>query len=253
VVLEIKMSKYQSIEPVPTAKKIIVFVVVVALVFGLISGLVGAYIFAQPGPQGVQGIQGIQGPQGEQGIQGPQGIQGETGPQGIQGDIGPQGEQGIQGPQGEQGIQGPQGIQGEPGLDGSNSIIQIVQNKNVTTASLVAYTPDQWHNISIFDNSMRSTINVQDGSRICAEFLSTVSISSGGSISLKIVVDNQFTSTICNAGLEPAWLWTFPVQLKILTDALPAGDHTIEVQFLRNTGIQVLLERALFVTEMISP
>ena len=225
------MSRTQSVTSISTAKKVTVLVVVVALVFGLISGLVGAYIFAKPASQGLQGEQGIQ---GEMGIQGPQGVQG------IQGETGPQGEQGVQ------------GIQGETGLNGNNSIIQIIQNQNLTTANLVAYTSSQWHNISVFDSSMRLTINVQDGSRICAEFLSSVTISSSGVILLKIVVDNQFSSIVYNAGIQPAVTLTLPIQMKILTGSLPAGEHTIEVQFLQNTGNQVLMERALYATEIAS-
>ncbi len=70
---------------------------------------------------------------------------------------------------------------------------------------------------------------------------------------MKIVVDNQINSITYSAGIQPAIALTFPVQMKILTDALPAGEHTIEVQFLRNTGNQVLLERSLYVTEMTAP
>ncbi len=191
-----------SIDSVPTDKKVTALVVIVALISGLTSGLVGAYIFARPGSQG---------------------------------------------------LQGEQGIQGEPGLNGTNSVIQIVQVQNVTTASLVAYTSNQWHNISDFDSSMRLRINIQDGSRILAEFLSSVTISSSGTISLKIIVDNQFSSIVYNAGIQPAVTLTFPIQLKILTDALSAGEHTIEVQFLRNTGTQTLLERALSAMEIASP
>ena len=204
----------QSIDPVPKARKITALVVVAAIVFGLISGLVGAYIFAKPGPQGIQG------------------------------------EQGTQGLQGVQGVTGPQGIQGEPGLDGSDSITQVIQSQNVTTISLVSFTASQWSNMSVLDDSMRLTINVQDGSRICAEFLSSVTLSSSGTISLKIVVDNQFTSIVYNAGIQPAVTLTLPIQVKILTDALPAGEHIVEVQFLRNDGTQVLTERLLYVTEM---
>ncbi|UCB61500.1 MAG: collagen-like protein, partial [Candidatus Bathyarchaeota archaeon] len=140
----IKMSSSSNLTP--KTKRIMLFAVVVALIFALVSGFVGAYLFAKPGPQGLQGEQGIQG---------------VTGPQGDQG------EQGIQGDQGEQ------GIQGEPGLNGTNSIIQVIQSQNVTSASLDAYNLTQWYNMSVFDSSMTLTIDIQSGSRIYAEFLST--------------------------------------------------------------------------------
>jgi len=147
---------------------------------------------------------------------------------------------------------GSQGIQGEPGLSGSDSIIQVVKSQNLTTTSLVAYPSGQWHNMSLFDSSTRLTINVQNGSQISVRFLSSATISSSGTISLKIVVDNQYSSIVYNAGIQPAVTLTLPIQVEILTDALPAGEHTIEVQLLRNTGTQVLLERTLFVSEMTS-
>ena len=196
------------------AEKVTAIVVILALAFGLVSGLVGSFVFANPGAQGEQGIQGIQG---------------EVGPQGIQGEVGP---------------------------SGSNAVIQIIQGQNVTPADLRVYALDQWYNLSAVDGSMRMTINLQSESRICAEFLSSVSLSSGGAVSLRVVVDNQFNSTICNAGISgfsANWLdLTLPVQVKILTDALSIGEHTIEVQFLRSAGAPVILERAIYVTEIAS-
>jgi len=160
----------QSIFPAPTIKKVTALVIVVALISGLISGLVGAYIFAKPGPQGLQGGQGIQGLKGDTGVQG---------------------------------VPGGQGLQGESGLNGSNSIIQIIQSQNVTPASLVSFTAGGWNNMSVFDSLMELTVNVQDGSRLCARFLSSVTLSSSGTISLKIVVDNQFSSIVYVAGFNP--------------------------------------------------
>lgn len=160
-----------------------------------------------------------------------------------------------QGPQGVQGEQGVQGIQGQPGLKGSNSVIQIIQSQNATTADLSAFASGQWYNLSVLDSSMRLTINIQGQSRICAEFLSSVTVPSEGNIMFKIVVDNQFNSTVCTAGIinVPALTMTFPVQTEILTTALPAGEHTIEVQFLQAIGASLLLERSLYATELTSP
>ena len=210
----------------PNSKKLAGAVIIVSLIIGLLGGLVSAYAFGKPGPQGIQGIPG------------------EMGLQGIQG------EQGLPGPQGTQGPQGITGEQGQPGLNGSKSIIQIVQGQNLTSQSLAGYTSGQWHNVSDFDSSMMLVTSVQEGSRICVEFLSSVTVSSSGTISLKIVVDNQLSSISCNAGISTGSTSTFPIQLKLLTAPLSAGEHTIEVQFLRNSGSQILTERALFLTEM---
>lgn len=194
-------------------KKGVLLAVIVAIIAGLLGGLLGGYLFARTVPQGEQGDQGIQG------------------------------------------VKGDQGAQGLSGLNGSNSVIQIIQSQNVTSASLGTYNLSQWYNMSVFDSSMRLTINVQDQSRISAEFLSSVSIPSQGIISLMIVVDNQFNGTVFNVGIAnvPALTITFPIQAKILTNALPAGEHTIEVQFLRNDGTPLLMERSFYVSELASP
>jgi len=247
------------------AKKVVLLVVVFALILGLIGGLAGGFIFAKPGPQGLQGIQGEQGLQGIQGIQGlagPQGPKGDTGATGVTGatgatgTTGPQGIQGFQGPVGSQGIpgyNGSQGIQGEPGLNGTNSIQQVLQSQNVTAASLGTYNAARWYNMSEFDSSMRLTINVNDQSRILAEFATSV-YQSNAAIRFRIVVDNQYVSTTCYAGLGTSTPTQYmPVQVKILTGALSAGQHTIDVQFYRVSGLPTLMDRSLFVTELSPP
>lgn len=65
--------KYQMTEP---KRKAILLPVVIAIIVGLISGLVGAYLFAIPGPQGPQGNQGVQGLTGETGPTGEPGLNG---------------------------------------------------------------------------------------------------------------------------------------------------------------------------------
>jgi hypothetical protein len=204
------------------SRKVVVLITVVALICGLISGLVNAFIFAKPGPQGIQGEQGIGGEQGLQGIQGPV---------------------------------GPQGTQGEPGLSGSDSVIQIIQSQNVTTADLGAFTLNEWHNMSVIDSSMRLTIDVQSLSRICAEFITTASFTNS-EVWVRIVVDNQYNSTVCYVGcfeVPSSPTLHLPIQVKILTDELSAGTHTIDVQFYRFNGLPTLLDRSLYVTELAAP
>jgi hypothetical protein len=210
------MPKFYVADQGSPINKALLLTIVVALIIGLISGIAGAYVIAKPGPQG---------PQGEQGLQG------ETGAQGSPG------------------IQGPQGI---PGVNGSNALIKVISRHNVTTASLDPYTVGQWLNMSIFDSATSVSINVQDGSRICAEFLSSVELSTVGAISLRIVIDNQFNSTAVSTEIlsGPTVTLVVPIHVKILTDALPAGEHTIEIQFLRDAGAPILRERSIFVTEI---
>lgn len=225
----IKMSSFSN--PTPNTKRTTLIAVVVALIFGLVSGLVGAYMFAKTGPQGLQGEQG------DQGVIGPQGEKGDQGDQGLQG---------IQGDRGEQ------GIQGEPGLNGTNSIIQVIQSQNVTPASLGTYSLTQWFNMSVFDSSMTLTIDIQSGSRICAEFLSSATFTNS-EVWLRIVVDNQYNSTVCYIGcfeVPSSPTLHLPIQVRILTDPLPAGTHTVDVQFYRFNGSPTLLDRSLYVAEL---
>ena len=279
----IKMTNATGKKAAPTnVTKGVRILIVMALVAGLLGGLMGGLLFATPGPQGIQGEQGPQGIQGETGPQGPQGEQGERGLQGVQGIIGPrglQGEQGLQGvtgatgttgetgpqgpqgeigPQGEQGIQGEPGIQGEtgpqgqPGQDGTNTIQQAITNQNATAAIIGAdYSRSLWYDISTFDSSMSMTINVNEQSRILAEFVTSVYLSNAGA-NFRIVVDHQYFSTVCYASSNPPM--TLPVQVKILTDALSAGQHIIEVQFYRaSDNYPLLMDRFLMVTELPPP
>ncbi|UCG37039.1 MAG: hypothetical protein JSV64_01835, partial [Candidatus Bathyarchaeota archaeon] len=150
------------------------------------------------------------------------------------------------------GDQGLQGIQGDPGLNGTNSVIQVIQSQNVTAADLGTYNLTQWYNMSVFDSSMTLTIDIQSESRICAEFLSTATFTNS-EVWLRIAVDNQHTSTICYIGcfeVPSSPTLHLPIQVKILTDKLSAGTHTVDVQFYRFNGSPTLLDRSLYVTEL---
>jgi Collagen triple helix repeat (20 copies) len=281
-----KMTNATGKKATPTnVTKGVRILIIMALVAGLLGGLMGGLLFATPGPQGIQGEQGprgiqgetgpqgLQGEQGEQGERGLQGVQGtigprglqgeqglqgvigeagatgETGPQGPQGEIGPQGEQGVQG---EQGIQGEQGPQGEPGQDGTDSVQQAITNQNETAAIIgAAYSRSIWYDMSAFDSSMSMTINVNEQSRILAEFATSVYLSNAGA-NFRIVVDHQYFSTVCYTSSNPPM--TLPVQVKILTGALSAGQHIIEVQFYRaSDNYPLLMDRFLMVTELPPP
>jgi hypothetical protein len=226
--------KHQQAE---LTKKGILLIVVVVLIFSLIGGLLSAFIFIKPGPQGIQGEQGEQGP---------------IGPQGIQGEQGSAGPQGIQGIQGEQGPTGPQGIQGEQGL---NSVIQTIQSQNGTSNSLAAFNTTVWYNMSDFDSSMRITIDIQNQSKIYAKFSSSNSFGALNSLSLRIMVDNQFNSTVSmtRIGSPATQTWILPCYLELLTDPLSAGQHTIEIQFMIDAAPTAILGRTLTIMELASP
>jgi len=210
--------------------KAVTVVVVIALIAGLIGGVLSAPFFAQPGPEG------------------PQGLQGSEGPQGIQG---PQGETGLTGATGPEGPTGPQGIQGEPGLD---SIMQIVQKHNETNQDLGTYTLYQWYNMSIFDSSIRVTIDVQNQSKLYAKFSCSNSLGAETAVWIRVVIDNQLSSNVCiiRIGSPATANWYFPAYAELLTDPLSAGQHVVEVQFLRDDGTPMLLGRTLTVMEISS-
>jgi len=161
------------------------------------------------------------------------------------------GPQGEQGPQGETGPQGPQGI---PGVDGTNSILQIIQNRNDTQVEISGYTAMQWYNISDFDSAMEITINVQQNSKIFAQFSSTHQLEPPASIWGRIVVDNNYNSStyICSTGPPASGVYKMTGHIEFLTNSLNAGSHTINVQFLRETGSPIILDRTLTVIEIAS-
>jgi hypothetical protein len=235
-------------------KPVVIFITI-ALVGGFLGGLLTTSFIASANPQAVQGEPGPQGPKGDKGATGDTGPTGPTGATGATGDTG---ETGATGDTGAEGPQGPPGIQGPQGINGYNSVIQIIESQNETYASLAAvYTLDQWYNMSIFDGSMKLTIDVQNQSRICAEFIGSVSLTSPCSGWFRLTVDNQVYSTSCMAAVGITGYQTvsqyMPIQVKVLTGPLSEGQHTVEVEFLREEGTPVVLERSLFATELASP
>jgi len=209
-------------------RKAVTIVVIIGLIAGLIGGVIGSPFFAKPGPEGPRGLQGSQGVQGEQG---------------PQGEIGPTGATGLQGPTGQQ------GPQGEPGLD---SIIQIIQRRNETTQNLGTYSLGQWHNMSTFDSSMRVVMDVQNQSKIYTKFYSSNLLGSETSLWIRIRVDNLLNSTVCIVGIgkKAAGNWYIPSYADLLTDPLSAGQHVVEVQFLRDDGTPTILGRTMTVMEI---
>ena len=154
------------------------------------------------------------------------------------------------GPQGEQ---GPQGI---PGVNGTDSILQIIQNRNDTQIDTSGYTEMQWYNFSDFDSAMKITINVQQNSKIFAQFSSTHQLEPPASIWVRIVVDNNYNSStyVCSVGPPASGTYKMTGHIEFLTNSLNAGTHTINVQFwIEEEPPNILiLDRTLTVIEIAS-
>ncbi len=146
------------------------------------------------------------------------------------------------------------GPQGMPGLNGSNSILQMIQNRNDTQVDTSGYTAMQWYDLSDIDSSMEITINVQQNSKILAHFSGTNELEPPASIWVRIVVDHNYNSSTCKCTVGPPASGTYrmPTQVEFLTDSLTAGSHTINLQFLREFGSPKLLDRTLTVIEITS-
>ena len=125
----------------------------------------------------------------------------------------------------------------------------MIMSTNVTSEILDIYGT-QWYDMSVFDSSMSLVINVNDQSRLIAEFVASVALSNSA-VWFRIVIDGQYVSTTCYASSSPGTL--LPVQAKILTDPLPVGQHTVDVQFYQAESNSRLLDRALYVTEIAPP
>jgi hypothetical protein len=207
---------------------------ITSIILGFIGGATGSFLFAESGPQGEQGQPGKD---GQNGLDGPQG------------NAGPQGEQGLLGPQGEQGTQG---ILGNPGIDGSNSIVQTIQNKNTTIQDTQSYTLMQWANMSELDSSMTTNFNVQQNSRLLILFSASISIDPPGSLQIRIVVDNNYNSTASmnSIGSSSTGIMKFQNHIEFLTDPLSSGLHTINMQVLRENGSPTILDRTITIMEI---
>lgn len=202
--------------------KFLALVIVVALLAGLLGAVLGALLFVKSGPQG------------------------ETGPDG---------------PQGQQGEAGPQGPQGIAGIDGSDSILQVIQNRNDTPVDVESanYSTMQWFNISDLDSSMKIEIDIQQNSRIFAEFSSAHELEPAAQFWMRIVVDNNYNSSRFIYAIGPASSGTYIMTggMEFLTDPLSAGLHTINVQLWivesgSSTILNRILDRTLTVIELAS-
>jgi hypothetical protein len=230
-------------------KVALAILLVVSIALGLIGGVTSSFLAAKPGPQGEQGPQGETGQQGPQGEIGPQGPAGETGP------TGPTGATGATGATGPEGSQGPQGEQGLPGTDGSNSVIQVIQSRNTTIFETQSYATLQWFNISNLDSTMMININVQQNSKLLIQFSASISINPPASLQTRIVVDNNYNSTVSknSVGSSSTGIMTLSNHIEFLTDSLNSGLHTINLQILRESGSPTILDRTITITEITGP
>jgi len=210
--------------------KLFAIALIIGLFAGLIGGILSAQFFIKPGPTG---------PQGEKG---------------DRGDTGAIGSQGIQGEEGSQGIQGEEGSQGIPGINGTDAILQVIQKRNTTEIITAGFNLTQWYNISDLDSSMEIVVSSQQESRIFVQFSTSHTLEPPASIWVRIVVDGVLNSSkyICSTGPPASGTYNIPGHIEFLTDSLDAGVHTINVQFLVETGSPTLLERTLTVTEILA-
>ncbi len=195
--------------------KFLILVLIIAVLSGLVSGVLSAMFFARPGPEGPAGIQG---------------------------------------PQGTQGPTGTQGLQGIPGTNGTNSVLQIFQKKNDTTLDTSGYTVMQWFYMSESDTSMEILMNIQQNSRVFTQFSMVASLAAPGSLWVRIVVDNSLNSTVVMSSVGPpsAGVFRLTSHVEFLTDPLSSGQHSIKVQFLRESGAPLILGRILTAMELAS-
>jgi hypothetical protein len=218
-------------------KVALAILLIVSIILGLAGGLTSSFLAAKPGPQGEQGIPGETGPEG---------------PQGPAGEQGPQGETGAAGPAGATGSEGPQGL---PGTDGSNSVIQVIQSRNTTIFETQSYTTMQWFNMSGLDSTMMININVQQNSKLLIQFSASISINPPASLQTRIVVGNNYNSTVSknSVGSSSTGIMTLSNHIDFLTDPLNSGSHTINLQILRENGSPTILDRTITITEIAVP
>ena len=160
-----------------------------------------------------------------------------------------QGPSGLQGEKGDTGDVGPQGF---AGANGTNSILQVIQSRNETELATVNFTLMEWVNTSDVDASMAVTITVQQNSKILIQFITSQRLEPPASIWIRIVVDGIQNSSkyVCATGPPASGTYVIPGYIDFLTDSLAAGQHTVNVQALREAGSLVLLDRTFTVTEI---
>jgi len=165
------------------------------------------------------------------------------------GSVGPKGDKGDTGDTGPQGTTGAQGV---PGVNGTDSVIQMVQQRNDSQIDTTTFNATRWYNLSIVDPSMRFIMTVQQGSRIFVQFSGVQRLSPPASIWVRIVVDNVLNSSryICSTGPPASGTYTIPGHVEFLAASLSAGQHTVDVQFYKETGNPFMFDRTLTVMEL---
>jgi hypothetical protein len=69
---------------------------------------------------------------------------------------------------------------------------------------------------------------------------------------VRIVVDNVYNSSAyyCSTGPPASGTYKIPGHIEFLTDSLNAGAHLINIQFLREIGSPITLDRIVTVLEI---
>lgn len=193
--------------------KIVVIILLIALLSGAVGAALSAQFFIKPGPIGPQGAEG------------------------DQGDVGPTGQQ------------GPQGV---PGVNGTDTILQLVQKRNDSEMDISNFTLGQWFNISEIDLSMEIVIGVRQDSKILIQFSTSHRLEPPAVIMVRIVVDGTYNSSryVCSTGPPASGTYVIPGHVEFLTDSLSDGLHSVNVQFLRQEGSPITLDRTLTAIEI---
>src|SRR4051794_13406189 len=162
---------------------------------------------------------------------------GERGPEGPKGEQGPKGDtgaQGVQGVQGTQGATGQQGVQGLPG-PGVTKFAQVATSEaggGASAADLATVGPSL--TVTVPDNGYVNVAATWEGqgaaANVCSAVITSPSLTNGIGAGA-VTGDGAFHFT-GNGG--PA--------------ALPAGTHTLKLQYLKSAGSCTFRNRKLWAT-----
>ena len=111
-----------------------------------------------------------------------------------------------------------------------------------------------WWTLSDMDPSMELVINVQENSRLLAEFTATHEMETPSSIWARMIIDDVLISTKYMISVAtPASPNTYCCgHLEFLTGELTAGEHVVQIQFYIEDGNPIILDRVLTVIEIAS-
>ena len=131
----------------------------------------------------------------------------------------------------------------------------LIQSRNTTIFETQSYGTMQWVNMSDLDSTMMININVQQNSKLLIQFSASISINGPASLQTRIVVDNNYISTVSknSVGSSSTGIMTLSNHIEFLTDPLNSGAHIINLQILRENGSPTILDRTITIMEIAGP